>query len=210
MASTRRVRGARGGGRRRTSRPTSCASLGASTPPAAPPRPPAQPAGGGNGPRLSDEQLACMLQDELFQEELRHNPEFSHLAGRRGAGARGGRAGAGYPGGGHQGGAGAWPAAGPPTPPPPPPGPDFFDWLSGDCAQARASDGRARAPPLTVAPTAPRRAGGARPAPPPGRGGRLAAAGASGAASSHATWIWATRRWRRWTSRGRRPAGTWS
>ena len=39
-----------------------------------------------------------MLQDELFQEELRHNPEFSHLAGRRGAGARDGRAGAGYPG----------------------------------------------------------------------------------------------------------------
>jgi hypothetical protein len=32
---------------------------------------------------MSDEQLARMLQDELFQEELRNNPEFSHLAGRR-------------------------------------------------------------------------------------------------------------------------------
>jgi len=32
---------------------------------------------------MTDEQLARMLQDELFQEELRNNPEFSHLAGRR-------------------------------------------------------------------------------------------------------------------------------
>ena len=35
------------------------------------------------GQMMSDEQLARMLQDELFQEELRNNPEFSHLAGRR-------------------------------------------------------------------------------------------------------------------------------
>ena len=28
---------------------------------------------------MTDEQLARMLQDELFQEELRNNPEFSHL-----------------------------------------------------------------------------------------------------------------------------------
>ena len=62
----------------------------------------AAPAAAAGGPLLSDEQLARMLQDKLFQEELRHNPEFSHLAGRRrGGGARGGgRAGAGYPGGG--------------------------------------------------------------------------------------------------------------
>lgn len=36
---------------------------------------------GGMGQMMSDEQLARMLQDELFQEELRNNPEFSHLAG---------------------------------------------------------------------------------------------------------------------------------
>jgi hypothetical protein len=35
------------------------------------------------GQVMTDEQLARMLQDELFQEELRNNPEFSHLAGRR-------------------------------------------------------------------------------------------------------------------------------
>ena len=35
------------------------------------------------GQMMTDEQLARMLQDELFQEELRNNPEFSHLAGRR-------------------------------------------------------------------------------------------------------------------------------
>ena len=35
------------------------------------------------GQVMTDEQLARMLQDELFQEELRSNPEFSHLAGRR-------------------------------------------------------------------------------------------------------------------------------
>mmetsp|Transcript_2212 Transcript_2212/g.5122 ORF Transcript_2212/g.5122 Transcript_2212/m.5122 type:complete len:371 (-) Transcript_2212:3-1115(-) len=35
-----------------------------------------------DGAALTDEQLARMLQDELFQEELRNNPEFSHLAGR--------------------------------------------------------------------------------------------------------------------------------
>lgn len=45
---------------------------------------------------MSDEQLARMLQDELFQEELRNNPEFSHLAGRRNPRA-------GYPGGGGRG-----------------------------------------------------------------------------------------------------------
>ncbi|KAL7535587.1 hypothetical protein ACHAXR_008080, partial [Thalassiosira sp. AJA248-18] len=38
---------------------------------------------GGMGQMMTDEQLARMLQDELFQEELRNNPEFSHLAGRR-------------------------------------------------------------------------------------------------------------------------------
>ena len=38
----------------------------------------------------ADEQLARMLQDELFAEELRNNPEFAHLAGGRGAGAGGG------------------------------------------------------------------------------------------------------------------------
>eukprot|EP00581_Thalassiosira_minuscula_P006852 CAMPEP_0183702876 /NCGR_PEP_ID=MMETSP0737-20130205/830_1 /TAXON_ID=385413 /ORGANISM="Thalassiosira miniscula, Strain CCMP1093" /LENGTH=368 /DNA_ID=CAMNT_0025929559 /DNA_START=70 /DNA_END=1176 /DNA_ORIENTATION=+ len=53
------------------------------------------------GQPMSDEQLARMLQDELFQEELRNNPEFSHLAGRRnpsvraGAGQTAGRGGAG-------------------------------------------------------------------------------------------------------------------
>ena len=31
----------------------------------------------------SDEALARMLQDELFSEELRRNPDFAHLAGRR-------------------------------------------------------------------------------------------------------------------------------
>lgn len=42
---------------------------------------------------MSDEQLARMLQDELFQEELRNNPEFSHLAGgRRNPTRAGGRA----------------------------------------------------------------------------------------------------------------------
>jgi hypothetical protein len=39
---------------------------------------------------MTDEQLARMLQDELFQEELRNNPEFSHLAGRRNPRAGGG------------------------------------------------------------------------------------------------------------------------
>ncbi|KAL7517615.1 hypothetical protein ACHAWX_002526 [Stephanocyclus meneghinianus] len=48
----------------------------------------------GHAGGMTDEQLARMLQDELFQEELRssltrpcmerrNNPEFSHLAGRR-------------------------------------------------------------------------------------------------------------------------------
>jgi hypothetical protein len=31
----------------------------------------------------SDEALARMLQDELFAQELRNNPEFAHLAGGR-------------------------------------------------------------------------------------------------------------------------------
>ncbi|KAL3774637.1 hypothetical protein ACHAW5_008560 [Stephanodiscus triporus] len=39
--------------------------------------------GDAGGQMMTDEQLARMLQDELFQEELRNNPEFSHLAGRR-------------------------------------------------------------------------------------------------------------------------------
>lgn len=46
----------------------------------------ASPSGGvpvAGGAGMTDEQLARMLQDELFQEELRNNPEFSHLAGRR-------------------------------------------------------------------------------------------------------------------------------
>eukprot|EP00804_Cyclotella_cryptica_P016197 CCRYP_005699-RA/>CCRYP_005699-RA protein AED:0.01 eAED:0.01 QI:217/1/1/1/0.66/0.5/4/2369/321 len=43
--------------------------------------PPQQSVGRAGG--MTDEQLARMLQDELFQEELRNNPEFSHLAGRR-------------------------------------------------------------------------------------------------------------------------------
>ena len=51
---------------------------------------------GGVGQMMSDEQLARMLQDELFQEELRNNPEFSHLAGRRNPRA-------GYPSGGGRG-----------------------------------------------------------------------------------------------------------
>lgn len=42
----------------------------------------------GTGQTMTDEQLARMLQDELFQEELRNNPEFSHLAGRRNPSAR--------------------------------------------------------------------------------------------------------------------------
>jgi hypothetical protein len=56
---------------------------------------------GDAGQMMTDEQLARMLQDELFQEELRNNPEFSHLAGRRNPrahptwGATGGGAGAG-------------------------------------------------------------------------------------------------------------------
>lgn len=40
-------------------------------------------AGGTNNMMMTDEQLARMLQDELFQEEIRNNPEFRHLAGRR-------------------------------------------------------------------------------------------------------------------------------
>ena len=42
----------------------------------------------------ADEQLARMLQDELFTQELRNNPEFAHLAGGRG----GGGGGSGFPG----------------------------------------------------------------------------------------------------------------
>lgn len=34
----------------------------------------------------ADEALARMLQDELFSEELRRNPDFAHLAGRRPSG----------------------------------------------------------------------------------------------------------------------------
>mmetsp|Transcript_12900 Transcript_12900/g.19892 ORF Transcript_12900/g.19892 Transcript_12900/m.19892 type:complete len:381 (+) Transcript_12900:93-1235(+) len=43
-----------------------------------------------NSNGMTDEQLARMLQDELFQEELRNNPEFSHLA-HHGGHRRGGR-----------------------------------------------------------------------------------------------------------------------
>lgn len=39
--------------------------------------------GTNNNMMMTDEQLARMLQDELFQEEIRNNPEFRHLAGRR-------------------------------------------------------------------------------------------------------------------------------
>ena len=41
-------------------------------------------AAGGNSQSTldSDEALARMLQDELFSEELRRNPDFAHLAGR--------------------------------------------------------------------------------------------------------------------------------
>ena len=47
----------------------------------------------------ADEQLARMLQDELFAQELRNNPEFAHLAGSSGRGrsAAGGAVG-GFPG----------------------------------------------------------------------------------------------------------------
>jgi ribosomal protein L12E/L44/L45/RPP1/RPP2 len=41
---------------------------------------------GANG--MTDEQLARMLQDELFQEELRNNPEFSHLGNYHGSNSR--------------------------------------------------------------------------------------------------------------------------
>ena len=44
---------------------------------------PSRSAGGTNNMMMTDEQLARMLQDELFQEEIRNNPEFRHLAGRR-------------------------------------------------------------------------------------------------------------------------------
>ena len=37
---------------------------------------------------MTDEQLARMLQDELFQVELRNNPEFSHLAHGGGRGCQ--------------------------------------------------------------------------------------------------------------------------
>lgn len=44
---------------------------------------PSRSEGGTNNMMMTDEQLARMLQDELFQEEIRNNPEFRHLAGRR-------------------------------------------------------------------------------------------------------------------------------
>lgn len=45
---------------------------------------------GGGGGVDRDEQLARMLQDELFSQELANNPEFAHLAqgGRAGGGSR--------------------------------------------------------------------------------------------------------------------------
>ena len=45
----------------------------------------------------ADEQLARMLQDELFAQELRNNPEFAHLAGSSGSRGRSG-GGGGFPG----------------------------------------------------------------------------------------------------------------
>lgn len=50
---------------------------------------PSRSAGGTNNTMMTDEQLARMLQDELFQEEIRNNPEFRHLAGRRNPRAEG-------------------------------------------------------------------------------------------------------------------------
>lgn len=46
----------------------------------------------------NDEALARMLQDKLFAEELRNNPEFAHLARGRGSGRGGIAPGVGYPG----------------------------------------------------------------------------------------------------------------
>jgi len=70
-----------------------------------------------NSNGMTDEQLARMLQDELFQEELRNNPEFSHLA--------------------HGGGRGQQPRARQQQQQQQ--GPDFFDKLSelGDVAKNR-------------------------------------------------------------------------
>ncbi|KAL7552496.1 hypothetical protein ACHAWF_015743, partial [Thalassiosira exigua] len=75
---------------------------------------------GGMGQMMTDEQLARMLQDELFQEELRNNPEFSHLAGRRNIRATSGGVGGQATGRSTYSGAGG--GAG---------GPDIFDRMSG-------------------------------------------------------------------------------
>ncbi|KAL9185110.1 hypothetical protein ACHAXT_002887 [Thalassiosira profunda] len=82
---------------------------------------------GGMSQMMTDEQLARMLQDELFQEELRNNPEFSHLAGRRNPRAGSARAG------GQSAGRSTYSGAGAAS------GPDFFDGLKelGDNAKRR-------------------------------------------------------------------------
>lgn len=59
----------------------------------------------------ADEQLARMLQDELFTRELANNPEFAHLAGRgrgRGSSAGSGRGSATATGAGRGAGGGGW------------------------------------------------------------------------------------------------------
>ena len=60
---------------------------------------------------MDDEALARMLQDELFSEELRRNPDFAHLA--RGASHRTARSSAGMPPGQRRSGAAAVPQANP-------------------------------------------------------------------------------------------------
>lgn len=62
------------------------------------------------GAGMDDEALARMLQDELFSEELRRNPDFAHLA--RG-GSRNARSAAGMPPGQRRSGAAAAPQANP-------------------------------------------------------------------------------------------------
>lgn len=83
---------------------------------------------GAMGQMMSDEQMARMLQDELFQEELRNNPEFSHLAGRRNPSQRQATGRSTYSGGG--GGAAGSRQQG---------GADFFDRMAelGDNAKSR-------------------------------------------------------------------------